>query len=89
MHKCFRPQCAFAKLAERAAQANMTPEERADYEESLKNYRDYYSTIDIAVEMTKRKAVAKMYAKGYPVSEIAECNDMTEQEVMKIIQTLS
>ena len=76
---------AFAKLAARAAQANMTPAERAAYEESRKNLWDYYNTIDTAVEegraearaegraegveSTQRKAVLKMHSKGYSVSE--------------------
>ena len=96
---------AFAKLAARAAQANMTPAERAAYEESRKNLWDFYNTIDTAVEegraearaegraegveSTQRKAVLKMHSKGYSVSEICDCIDMSEEEVMKIIQTIS
>lgn len=96
---------AFAKLAARAAQANMTPAERAAYEESRKNLWDYYNAIDTAVEegkvearaegraegveSTQRKAVLKMHSKGYSVSEICDCIDMPEDEVMKIIQTTS
>ena len=92
---------AFAKLAARAAQANMTPAERAAYEESRKNLWDYYNAIDTAVEegkveardegveSTQRKAVLKMHSKGYSVSEICDCIDMPEDEVMKIIQTIS
>jgi len=79
---------AFAKLAERAAQANMTPEERAAYEESRKNLRDYYNTLETAVEERVKKVIAKMYFKDYSVSEISECTDTSEEDVIKIIQTL-
>ena len=40
----------FAKLAETAARANLTKEERARYDEQWRNYNDYYNTIDFAKE---------------------------------------
>ena len=92
---------AFAKLAARAAQANMTPAERAAYEESRKNLWDYYNAIDTAaedahaegraegIEDTQNKIVSNMYADGLSVTMISKYVGLAEEEVMKIIQTLS
>ena len=92
---------AFAKLAARAAQANMTPAERAAYEESRKNLWDYYNAIDTAaedahaegraegVESTQNMIVANMYSEGLDVLLISKCTGLNEDEVMKIIQTIS
>ena len=92
---------AFAKLAARAAQANMTPAERAAYEESRKNLWDYYNTIDTAVEEGRAEAraegigdtqntiVLNMYAEGLDIILISKCTGLNEEEVMKIIQTIS
>lgn len=98
-------KAAFAKLAERAACANMSPEERAAYEESRKNLWDYYNTIDTAVEERSAEALAKgraegvestqnmivanMYAEGLNVSLISKCTGLDEEKVMKIIQSIS
>ena len=80
---------AFAKLAARAAQANMTPAERAAYEESRKNLWDYYNTIDTAVDERVKQVVSNMYAEGLDVLLISKCTGLNEEEVMKIIQTIS
>lgn len=80
---------AFAKLAARAAQANMTPAERAAYEESRKNLWDYYNTIDTAVDERVKQVVSNMYAEGLDVLLISKCTGLNEDEVMKIIQTIS
>ena len=98
-------KAAFAKLAERAACANMSPEERAAYEESRKNLWDYYNTIDTAVEERSAEALAKgraegvestqnmivanMYAEGLNVTLISKCTGLDEEKVMKIIQSIS
>jgi len=40
----------FARLEKTAARANLTKEEREQYEEQWRNYNDYYNAMDYAVE---------------------------------------
>ena len=50
----------FEKVFEQAEIAKYTPEERREYEASIKNYWDYYSTMKTAIE----KGVAQGRAEG-------------------------
>lgn len=82
----------FAKLAETAARANLTKEERARYDEQWRNYNDYYNTIDFEKEKsyeegqeTERIKIAKAFkAEGVSVQMISECTGLTEEEIAKL-----
>lgn len=57
----FKDQKAiFARLEKIASQANLTKEERAQYEEEWKIYNDYFNTIESA----QKKAAAESWEKG-------------------------
>ena len=59
----------FKKLFEQAEIAKYTPEERREYEVSVKNYWDYYSTMTTAMNKSRAEGIAEGMAKG-----IAEAN---------------
>lgn len=44
--------------------ANLTPKQRAQYEEEWKIYNDYYNTLDFAVEKGRKKAMEEGRAEG-------------------------
>ena len=54
----------FAKLFEAAEIARFTPKERADYEESLKYYRDIKNIVDTAEEKGLEKGMEQGIQKG-------------------------
>lgn len=57
----FKDQKAiFARLEKIASQANLTKEERAQYEEEWKIYNDYFNTIESA----QKKAATESWEKG-------------------------
>ena len=61
--------------------AKFTKEEYDNYEESLKVYRDWKNTIDTA-EYNKAVEIArKMKAKNYPINEIIELTNLTEEQI--------
>ena len=47
----------FKRLFDQAEIARYTPEERREYEESVKEYRDYINTLDTAHEKGKREGI--------------------------------
>lgn len=52
-------------LTERERYINpYTPEERREYEESVKNYWDYYSTMTTAINKSRAEGIAEGMAKG-------------------------
>ena len=58
-----------------------TPEERQDYEESVKVYRDLKNSLDTAVWKTNKEIARRMKSKGYAVKEIAEITGLTIKEI--------
>ena len=82
----------FAKLAETAARANLTKEERARYDEQWRNYNDYYNTIDFekeksyeeGQEMERIKIAKALKAKGVSAMTISECTGLTEEKIAKL-----
>ena len=54
----------FKKFFEQAEIARYTPEERRDYEESVKNYRDYINTVDTAHHRGFEEGRAEGRAEG-------------------------
>ena len=75
----------FEKLFKQAEIARYTPEERREYEVSLKGYWDYFSTMKTAElkgEKKKAKEIAcRMKERGVSPEEIAEMTDLSIEEV--------
>ena len=74
----------FEKLFQQAEIAKYTPEERQEYEASVKNYWDYFSTMKTAVDNRAKGIARKMKARGDSVEEIAEMTDLS----IEIIESL-
>ena len=79
----------FEKLEKMAGIANLTKEERLEYDEALKVYRDCKNIVDYAnVEgrvqgrEDEKISIAKSFKeKGTPVKLIAECTGLSEEEI--------
>jgi predicted transposase/invertase (TIGR01784 family) len=54
----------FKRLFDQAEIAQFTPEERREYAESVKDYWDYYSTMQTAHKKGKAEGLAEGEAKG-------------------------
>jgi len=67
----------FQKVFEQAEIAQYTPEERREYEASVKNYWDYYSTMKTAVD----KAKTERRAEGRLEERIANARSLKENGV--------
>ena len=74
-------KAVFERLEKLASKANMTQEERAQYEEEWKVYNDYFNTLDFAEKkgMQKEKEVTAriMKSKGLSLELISECTGLT------------
>ena len=76
-------------LFEQAEIAQYTPEERQDYEESLKNFRDWYSALKTAEKKGRAEGIQEgiiktaqnMKKEGLSVSLIARMTGLTEKEI--------
>ena len=86
----------FTRLFEQAEIARYTPEERLDYEDSLKVYRDLKNVLDTAELKGLRKGIAQgraegvasvarsMKAKGMDAATISELTGIDIDEVRKL-----
>ncbi len=81
----------FAKLFETAEVGNFTREELADYENSLKHYRDLKNVLDTAVDEGRYKqsveVVRRCLVMGLPVAQIAQISGLCEIEIEALRQT--
>ena len=79
----------FEKLFQQAEIAKYTPEERQEYEASVKNYWDYFSTMktaaDNAVRGEKESTVHRLKEMGLTVEQIAQGAGLSKDDVLKII----
>ena len=78
----------------------MTNKEVAEYEKSLKDYRDWYSCLSTAENKGIKKGrdereaelkieyAIKLLKKGMPPDEVAEITGLTLEQVMKILEEL-
>lgn len=57
-------EAIFTRLFEQAEIAQYSPEERQDYEESLKNFRDWYSALKTAEKKGHKEGRAEGRAEG-------------------------
>ena len=81
-------EAIFNRLFEQAEIAKYTPVERQDYEESLKNFRDWYSCLVTAERKGRaeeRLSIARNLKAGgaLTISQIAMATNLTEDEVEK------
>lgn len=81
----FSQKQLFEKLEKMAGIANLTKEERLEYDEALKVYRDCKNIVDYAkVEGREEEkiSIAKSFKeKGTPIKLIAECTGLSEEEI--------
>ena len=79
----------FEKLFDQAEIAKYTPQDRREYEESLKNYWDYFSAIqtseDKGVRKEKESTVYRLKEMGLTVEQIAQGAGLGKDDVLKII----
>jgi predicted transposase/invertase (TIGR01784 family) len=79
------PQKLQEKIFEKAFRvaeiAKMTVAELAEYENSLKNYRDWYSSLTTAENEKARKIALKMLERGISINDIS---DMTELPIEQL-----
>ena len=67
-------------------------EERHEYQESIKDYWDYYSTMTTSFnkgkaegkDEAKRESALRMKEKGYTVEDIAEITGLSEEEIKNL-----
>lgn len=79
----------FQKVFEQAEIAHYSPEERREYEASVKNYWDYYSTVTTAEKKGEAKGRAEERMKnarslrdnGVPIDIIAKSLNLTAEEI--------
>ena len=78
----------FKKLFKQAEIARYTPEERREYEASLKGYWDYFSTMKTAEqkgEKKKAKEIARnLKAMGLSNEQIAKGTGLSSEEIEKL-----
>ena len=86
----------FKKLFDQAEIAQYSPEERREYEASIKNYWDYYSTMKTAVkkgreegraegrEEERMKNARSLKANGVPLDVIARSLNLTVEEISQL-----
>ena len=90
----------FNRLFEQAEIARFTPEERREYQESIKDYWDYYSTMKTAedkghaagleeghaagLEEGIERVARAMKASGVSVAEIIKFTGLTEEQVAQL-----
>ena len=82
----------FGKLFEQAEIANYSDDEYAEYEDSLKSYRDLKNSIDTAFDEGKlegkiegmMETALKMKKKEYPVKDISEMTGLSKEEIDKL-----
>lgn len=86
----------FRKLFDVAEIAAFTKEERYDYEESLKNFRDMYNTISSAERKGRAegraegeaigilKTAKKMKAEGIDINVISKLTDLSIEEIKEL-----
>ena len=61
-----------------------SPEERQDYEESVKIYRDLKNSLDTAEWKTKVKIAREMKADGFPTATISKYTKLPIDEIEKL-----
>jgi predicted transposase/invertase (TIGR01784 family) len=79
----------FEKVFQIAEMSNYTPQERQQYEESLKYYRDYHNSLDLkykeglkdGMEEGIKETARAMKLKGLEVTTISELTGLSPEEI--------
>ena len=75
----------YAELAKVSNVAALSPQERAAYEETLKQYRDniacYQAAVEDGMKIEKQETARKMLAKGFDIGTIAEITALSIEEI--------
>lgn len=86
----------FKKLFEQAEIAMYSPEERREYEASVRDYWDYFSTMKTATDKAEKRGVEKgekkkasdiarkMRDKGFAVEDISDVTGLSVEEIEKL-----
>ena len=79
----------FGRLEEIASRANLSKEERAQYEYEWKVYNDYFNTLDYAEKKGREEGrkeeklenAFRMKKKGIPLETISEITGLSSEEI--------
>ena len=78
----------FARLEKVASQANLSPEERARYEEEWKRYNDYFNTLESARKQReideKLRTARSLKDLGVDVKIISQATGLSVEEIEKL-----
>jgi len=74
----------FEKLFKQAEIAKYDDIERLQYEASLKEYWDYYSTVKTAVDNKAKEIAREMKADGVPIATIAKYTGLSTEEIERL-----
>ncbi len=85
-------KAVFERLEKLASKANMTQEERAQYEEEWKVYNDYFNTLDFAEQKGVQKGrqdalvgtARKLKEMGMTNDFIVESTGLSKEEIEKL-----
>ena len=85
-------KAVFERLEKLASKANMTQEERAQYEEEWKVYNDYFNTLDFAEQKGLQKGrqdaligtARKLKEMGMTNDFIVESTGLSKEEIEKL-----
>ena len=61
----YAPKSVFGKILEVANVASLSPEERLEYDQALKHYRDYNNTMHTQYRQGKEEGLAEGEAMGF------------------------
>ena len=78
----------FARLEKVASQANLSPEDRARYEEEWKRYNDYFNTLESAHKQgeieEKLRTARSLRDLGVDVKIISQATGLSIEEIEKL-----
>ena len=78
----------FERLFATAEIAKFNPQERYEYEDSLKAFRDWYSVIETAELRGATKSIKevalKMKKRGHSIEEIADLTGLSPEEISQL-----
>ena len=81
-------KAVFERLEKLASKANMTQEERAQYEEEWKVYNDYFNTLDFAeqkgIQKCIRETARKLKELGVDNDIIIKSTGISKEEIEKL-----
>ena len=77
-------KAVFERLEKLASKANMTQEERMQYEEEWKVYNDYFNTLDFAEQKGIRETARKLKELGVDNDIIIKSTGISKEEIEKL-----